>query len=154
MQNERYQDAIIVDHLVRAKLRGVKVHVMTRPSHSLRARKLVEGVGDLRIMDDVGIAVHKMKHLRLHAKVMLADKARAIVGSINLTSSSFDERRELTLQLDDPDIVTRLSKVVHDDWQNSHVLDLSDRAVASDLERHPKNGGLAKIALLATGNAD
>jgi cardiolipin synthase len=82
VQNERYQDAIIVDHLVRAKLRGVKVHVMTRPSHSLRTRKLVEGVGDLRIMDDVGIAVHKMKHLRLHAKVMLADKSRAIVGSI------------------------------------------------------------------------
>ena len=154
VQNERYQDAIIVDRLVRAKLRGIKVHVMTRPSHSLRARKVVEGVGDLRIMDDVGIAVHKMKHLRLHAKVMLADKSRAIIGSINLTSSSFDERRELALQLDDPDVVTRLSKVVHDDWQNSHVLDLSDRAVASDLERHPKNGGIAKIAPLATGNPD
>jgi hypothetical protein len=55
--------------------------------------------------------------------------------------------------LDDPDIVTRLSKVLHGDWQNWHVLDLSDRAV-SDLERHPKNGGLAKIAPLATGNAD
>ena len=154
VQNERYQDAIIVDHLVRAKLRGVKVHVMTRPSHSLRARKLVEGVGDLRIMDDVGIAVHKMKHLRLHAKVMLADKSRAIVGSINLTSSSFDERRELAIRLDDPDVITRLSKVVHDDWQKSHALDLSDSAVVSDLERHPKNGGLAKIAPLATGNAD
>ena len=87
----------------------------------------MEGVGDLRIMDDVGIAVHKMKHLRLHAKVMLADKSRAIVGSINLTSSSFDERRELALQLDDPDVVTRLSKVVHDDWRRSDALDLSDR---------------------------
>ena len=27
VQNERYQDAVIVEHLVRAKLRGVKVHV-------------------------------------------------------------------------------------------------------------------------------
>ena len=154
VQNERYQDAIIVDHLVRAKLRGVKVHVMTRPSHSLRARKLVEGLGDLRIMNDVGIAVHKMKHLKLHAKVLLADKSRAIVGSINLTSSSFDERRELAIQLSDSDVVDRLSKVIHDDWQNSHALDLSDRAVASDLERHPKNGGLARIAPIATGHAE
>ena len=154
VQNERYQDAIIVEHLVRAKLRGVKVHVMTRPSHSLRARKLVEGVGDLRIMNDVGIGIHKMKHLKLHAKVLLADKSRAVVGSVNLTSSSFDERRELAIQLSDPDVVNRLSKVVHDDWQNSGALDLSDHAVLSDLERHPKNGGLARIAPGATNHAE
>jgi len=154
VQNERYQDAIIVDHLVRAKLRGVKVHVMTRPSHSLRARKLVEGVGDLRIMNDVGIGIHKMKHLKLHAKVLLADKSRAIVGSINLTSTSFDDRRELAIQSSDPDVVDRMVKVIHDDWQNSHALDLSDRAVLSDLERHPKNGGLARIAPVTTDHAE
>jgi phosphatidylserine/phosphatidylglycerophosphate/cardiolipin synthase-like enzyme len=154
VQNERYQDAIIVEHLVRAKLRGVKVHVMTRPSHSLRARKLVEGVGDLRIMNDVGIGIHKMSDLKLHAKMLVADKSRAIVGSINLTSTSFDDRRELALQLSDPDVVDRLVKVVHDDWRSSHPLDLSDRAVLSDLERHPKNGGLAKITPVATNRAD
>ena len=146
VQNERYQDAIIVEHLVRAKLRGVKVRVMTRPSHSLRARKLVEGLGDLRIMNDVGIGIHKMKHLRLHAKVLVADKARAVVGSINLTSSSFDDRRELAMQLNDPQVVERLANIVHNDWRRSHALDLSDRAVLADLESHPKNGGLAKIA--------
>ena len=154
VQNERYQDAIIVEHLVRAKLRGVKVHVMTRPSHSLRARKLVEGVGDLRIMNDVGIGVHTMKHLKLHAKVLLADKSRAIVGSINLTTTSFDDRRELALQLTDPEVVDRLVKVIHDDWRSSHALDLSDRAVLSDLERHPKNGGLARIASTADNQAE
>jgi len=154
VQNERYQDAIIVEHLVRAKLRGVKVHVMARPSHSLRARKLVEGVGDLRIMNDVGIGIHQMKHLKLHAKVLLADKSRAVVGSINLTTTSLDERRELAIQLTDPDVVDRLSKVVHDDWRSSDALDLSDRAVLSDLERHPKNGGLAKIAPAAAKHAD
>jgi cardiolipin synthase len=154
VQNERYQDAIIVEHLVRAKLRGLKVHVMTRPSHSLRARKLVEGIGDLRIMRDVGIGIRKMKHLKLHAKVLLADNSRAVIGSINLTSSSFDERRELAIHLEDPDVVSRLVQVVHDDWQNSHALDLSDSAVVSDLERHPKNGGLARIAPLAKSHSD
>jgi len=114
----------------------------------------VEGVGDLRIMNDVGIGIHKMKHLKLHAKVLLADKARAVLGSINLTTSSFDERRELAIQLSDPDVVSRLSKVVHDDWQSSGALDLSDRAVLFDLERHPKNGGLARIAPGATNHTD
>ena len=31
VQNERYQDAVIIERLVRAKERGVKVHVMARP---------------------------------------------------------------------------------------------------------------------------
>src|SRR5580658_5344320 len=70
LQNERYQDAIIIEHLVRAKERGVKVHVMARPPHTLKKEKLVEGVGGLRIMDDVGIKVHKLKHLKLHAKML------------------------------------------------------------------------------------
>jgi len=35
-----------------------------------------------------------------------------------------------------------------------YALDLSDSAVVSDLERHPKNGGLARIAPLATSHSD
>ena len=65
-------------------------------------------------------------------------------------ASSVDACRELAIRLEDPDVVSRLAKVVHDDWRDSRVLDLSDRAVLSDLERHPKNGELAKIAPLAT----
>src|SRR2546422_4321824 len=72
LQNERYQDTVIIEHLVRASRRGVNVHVMTRPPHTLKAEKLVEGVGGLRIMDDVGIKIHKLKHLKLHAKMFLA----------------------------------------------------------------------------------
>ena len=54
VQNERYQDAVIIERLVRAARRGVKIHVMARPPHTLKKDKLVEGVGGLRIMDDVG----------------------------------------------------------------------------------------------------
>lgn len=136
IQNERYQDALIVERIVRAKLRGVKVHVMTRPSHSLRPEKLVEGVGDLRIMQDVGIGVHKIKHLKLHAKVLLADKSRAILGSINLTSGSFDDRRELAIRLEEEDVIHRLSSVVHEDWEHSRPLDLTDKGLLSDLQKH------------------
>ena len=150
VQSERYQDAIIVEHLVRAKLRGVKVHVMTRPSHSLRAEKLVEGIGDLRIMQDVGIPIRKLKHLKLHAKMLLADKSRAIIGSINLSPGSFDKRRELAIRMNRQDAVSRLSKIVQEDWENSHAVDLSDEGLVSDLERHPKQGGLARVAAVTT----
>ena len=66
-------------------LRNSPVLIMTSPSHSLRTEKLVKGVGNLRIMHDVGIGTHKITHLKLHAKMLLADKSRAIIGSINLS---------------------------------------------------------------------
>jgi len=133
IQNERYQDQMIIEHIVRAKERGVKVHVMARPPHALAKEKLVEGVGGLRIMDDVGIKVHKLKHLKLHAKLLFSDGLRAVVGSINLAPGSFDSRRELAIEVDDDDIVDRLHKVVHHDWENSHPLDLSDEGLLADL---------------------
>jgi cardiolipin synthase A/B len=144
LQNERYQDPIIIERLVRANRRGVKVHVMARPPHKLKKEKLIEGVGGLRIMDDVGIKVHKLKHLKLHAKMLLADGMKAIVGSINLTPGSFDSRRELAIEVHDDEVVDRLHDVVHQDWENSRPLDLSDEGLLADLrdEEEAQNLGL------------
>lgn len=153
IQNERFQDAIVVEHLVRAKLRGVKVHVMTRTSHSLRAKKLVEGLADLRIMSDVGIGIHKIKHSKLHAKMLLADKERAVIGSINLSASSFDDRRELAIRLKDAAVMGRLMDVVHQDWQNSHPIDLSDE-VLYEAESQGNHDGKASAASTPTSLAD
>src|SRR6266852_5157948 len=105
LQNERYQDTIVIEHLVRASRRGVKIHLMTRPPHTLKEDKLLEGVGGLRILDDVGVRIHKLKHLRLHAKMFLADRVASIVGSINLAPGSLDDRRELAIEVRDPDVV-------------------------------------------------
>jgi phosphatidylserine/phosphatidylglycerophosphate/cardiolipin synthase-like enzyme len=140
VQNERYQDAVIIERLVRAKERGVKVHVMARPPHTLKKEKLIEGVGGLRIMDDVGIKVHKLKHLKLHGKMLLADGARAIVGSINLAPGSFDDRRELAIEVHDEDVVERLHKIAHHDWKHSHPLDLSDEGLMADLQKRGGEG--------------
>ena len=136
VQNERYQDPIIIEHLVRAKERGVKVHVMARPPHKLKKAKLVESVGGMRTMVDVGIKVHKLKHLKLHGKMLLADHARAIIGSINLAPGSFDSRRELAIEVSDEDVVARLTKVAHHDWEHSHPLDLSDEGLIAEFEEH------------------
>ena len=73
IQNERFQDMVIIERIVRAASRGVKVHVMACPPHTLKMEKIVEGVGGLRIMDDIGIKIHKLKHLKLHGKMLLAD---------------------------------------------------------------------------------
>ena len=107
---------------------------MARPPHTLKVEKLVEGVGGLRILDDVGIKVHRLKHLRMHGKILLADGVAAIVGSMNLTPGSFDDRRELGIVVRDDAVIERLDEVVHHDWKNSHPIDLSDKGLLADLE--------------------
>ena len=140
VQNERYQDAVIIERLVRAAGRGVKIHVMARPPHTLKKEKLVEGVGGIRILNDVGVKVHKLKHLKLHAKMLLADEKRAIVGSINLSPGSFDSRRELAIEVDDEHVVKRLHKVARHDWKHSHPLDLTDEGLMADLQKRSGKG--------------
>ena len=138
VQNERYQDMVVIERLVRAARRGVKVDVMARPPHTLKREKLVEGVGGLRILDDVGIKVHKLKHLKLHGKVLLADGVAAMVGSINLAPGSLEGRRELSIEVRDGAVVDRLHHVVRHDWEHSHPLDLSDHGLLTDLEDRVK----------------
>jgi phosphatidylserine/phosphatidylglycerophosphate/cardiolipin synthase-like enzyme len=139
VQNERYQDPVISERLVRANGRGVKVHVLARPPHKLKKEKLVEAVGGMRIMDDVGIKVHKLKGLKLHAKLLFADGVRAIIGSINLAPGSFDSRRELAIEVRDQEVMDRLHTVVHRDWENSRPLDLTDDGLLAELEDTDEN---------------
>jgi phosphatidylserine/phosphatidylglycerophosphate/cardiolipin synthase-like enzyme len=136
LQNERYQDSVIIERLVRAARRGVEIHLMARPAHKLKKEKLSEAVGGLRILDDVGVKIAKLKHLKLHGKMLLADHKRAIVGSINLAPGSFDSRRELAIEVDDSPVVERLHDVTAHDWKHSHPLDLTDAGLQAEMEAH------------------
>ena len=148
VQNERYQDAVILERIVRAARRGVKVHVMARPPHALKTEKLVEGVGGLRILDDVGVKIHKLRGLKLHGKMLLADDTAAIVGSINLAPGSFDSRRELAIEVHDSDVVERLEHIAKHDWKHSHPLDLSDEGLLADLD--DRREAAEALAILAS----
>jgi len=139
LQNERYQDPVIIEHLIRAHSRGVKMHIMARPPHKLKKDKLIEGVSGLRSLQDIGAKIHKLQHIKLHAKLILADNARAIIGSINLAPGSFDSRRELAIEVDDPDIIARIHKTLKEDWANSHPLDLSDEGLFAELKEYDPN---------------
>jgi len=146
LQNERYQDTVIIERLVQAANRGVRVHIMARPPHTLKKEKLVEGVGGLRIMHDVGAKVHRLKGMKLHGKMLLADEARAIVGSINLSPGSFDARRELAIETDVGHVVKRLVQTSHYDWEHSHPIDLTDAGLFAELEKHGAKG-VDKLAI-------
>jgi cardiolipin synthase A/B len=152
VQNERYQDMVIIERLVRAVGRGVRLHILARPPHTLKKDKLVEGVGGLRIVHDVGGKVHALKGLKLHAKMILADERRAIVGSINLSPGSFDGRRELAVETDAHQVVRRLSEAVQTDWTNSRKLDLTDAGLLKDLAKRSETADGADLLVLKRGS--
>ncbi len=146
IQNEKFQDLVILERLVKAACRGVKIQVMVRSPRTLKKAKLIEGVGGLRIMNHVGIEIHQLTNLKLHGKILLADDCRAIIGSINISSGSFDNRRELAIEVNDAAIMLRLQQTAKFDWENSQKLDLSDEGLFKDLELR-SNGGAQKPVL-------
>jgi phosphatidylserine/phosphatidylglycerophosphate/cardiolipin synthase-like enzyme len=139
LQNERYQDPTIIEHLVRAHARGVKINIMARPPHKLKKEKLIEGVSGLRCLQDLGVKINKLRHVKLHGKLLLADDSHAIIGSINLAPGSFDSRRELAIEVDDPHIIKRIRETLHHDWEKSKLLDLSDEALFKELKEYDPN---------------
>src|SRR6202012_1226524 len=146
-QNERYQDMVIIERLVRAAKRGVRVRIMSRALHKLKRKKLFEGVSGLRIVHDVGAKVRVLRSLKLHGKIMIADDERRIVGSINLSPGSLDDRRELAIETSSGQVVRRLVETAAHDWKHSRKLPLSDEAVLADLEGR----GLNEVNRLALG---
>ncbi len=112
---------------------------MARPPHKLKKEKLSEGVSGLRILQDEGVKIHKLQHVKLHAKLILADGNRAIVGSINLAPGSFDSRRELAIEVRDEHVTSRIDEVLHHEWENSKALDLSDEALLKELPKTDKD---------------
>ena len=137
IQHEKYVDTPVIEALVHAKMKkGVKVHATALPVHSLRSFYILEGVAGLRLLEDLGIHVHKLHGVHLHAKLILADKKRALLSSFNIYPKCFNERRELGIRFSDPHLIERLVKIFKSDWESSKRMDLTDEGIQEDREKH------------------
>ncbi|WP_029112995.1 phosphatidylserine/phosphatidylglycerophosphate/cardiolipin synthase family protein [Mycobacterium sp. URHB0044] len=120
VQHPKYVDAVILDHLAAASQRGVKVHVLCGGRHGISDVDVLDTFASLRTLGRLGVKVHKQKNLRVHAKLLIVDDERALVGSMNIDRSAFDLRRELGLEVTEPAVVARLKSVFDEDWELSH----------------------------------
>jgi cardiolipin synthase len=81
----------IIEALESAARRGVNVTILTSSKLELP-----------------GINVIKSAHYYIHAKVFIIDNQIATIGSINLTKTSLDQNRELSIITRDPAIIKKL----------------------------------------------
>ena len=126
VQHPKFVDAVILERLAAAADRGVKVHVLCGGKHGISEWDILDTFASLRTLRRFGAKVHKQKNLRVHAKLIIVDGAKALVGSMNIDRSAFDLRRELGIMSDDPALVGRLKQVFDSDWELSHHYDAPD----------------------------
>ena len=126
VQHPKFVDATILDRLVDSAQRGVHVRVLCGGKHGISEWDILDTFSSLRVMHRFGIKVHNQKNYRLHAKLLVADNAHALVGSMNIDRSAFDLRRELGTTVADPAIIARLAATFESDWESSHHYDAPD----------------------------
>jgi cardiolipin synthase len=125
VENEEMDSTVVTDALAAAARRGVVVDVcMTADSTYLAALdQIVSAGGHVHLYPDRADALY------IHEKLVLADagtaSARAVVGSINFSTSSLNDNRELDVVLDEQDApgpLATLSGAFHGDFAAAAAL--------------------------------
>jgi cardiolipin synthase A/B len=119
IQHPKYVDAVILDHIAAAAGRGVKVKLLCGGRRGISDWDVLDTFASLRTLRRFGVKVRKQKNLRVHAKLLIVDNERAVIGSMNIDRSAFDLRRELGITITDPAAVARLKATFRADWDLS-----------------------------------
>ncbi len=135
IQHPKFHDAAILDHVLAARARGVTVHLLCGGDHGIEDYNLLETFSHQRILARAGVHLRKQRHQKLHAKVLLVDGKRAMVGSMNIDADAYDVRRELGVVLEDKDLVKTLGGIVEADWQEAKKWEAPD-PLELDLKTH------------------
>ncbi len=119
IQHPKFVDAVILDRIVSACVRGVKVKILCGGKHGISDWDIFDTFSSLRIMENVGVHIKRQKALKLHAKLIIVDDCYAQTGSMNIDRSAFDIRRELGIESDSPEVVARLLSSFMTDWEQA-----------------------------------
>lgn len=119
IQHPKFVDATIVERIAAARARRVKVDLLCGGRHGISDWDVLDTFASLRLLERAGVKVRRQKHLKLHAKLLLVDNKRALVGSMNIDRSAFDVRRELGLITTEGRVLKGLRKVFDHDWKHA-----------------------------------
>ncbi len=126
VQHPKFSDLAILDRLLDAQQRGVRVHIICGGRHGISASDMMDTFSALRALGRAGVRIRRQHGLRLHSKLLVADGERALIGSMNIDRSAFDLRREMGAVFDDAAAVQKLDKQFDHDWQDAKSYDPPD----------------------------
>lgn len=126
---EGLSDSQVIGALAKAAHSGVRVEVlMSKESHRSQKKSVY--------LADAGVQVRISKQYMIHAKVILIDDKRALLGSINLTKPSMDSNRELSIITASENIVQTLNQTFDADWAsaNKAALDPTQKTTSKNTD--------------------
>lgn len=108
---EVVRDPEVVAALGAAAGRGVQVRLVVSPDGDAD-----RGDAERATLAEAGVEIRYARGLYIHAKLVLVDGLRALVGSQNFTATSLDQNRELGVMVDDPASIARLQATFASDF--------------------------------------
>jgi len=117
IEAEEVNDEEVSQHIADAARRGVAVRLISpAPSGNQQAAN-----PDLQRITSAGGQTQYMARNRvyMHAKAFIVDGNLAWIGSVNISTTSLDQNRELGIIFNDGALVNRLRSVFERDWKAS-----------------------------------
>jgi cardiolipin synthase A/B len=115
----------VMRSLLRAARRGVRVRLLLPERCDIPLVRLV-GRSYYGTLLRNGIEIFEMEDEILHAKVMLFDGERTVIGSANLDQRSFHRNFELSLIIEDNTLREQIQTMFLEDFSNSKQIALGD----------------------------
>ena len=118
----------IIRSLLRAARRGVRVQLLL-PARSDVKLVLLLGRSSYSTLLKGGVEIYELEREILHAKVMLIDGERAVIGSANLDQRSFHRNYEINCVVDNVEFGGQIRELLRDEISSlQHVrLDVHER---------------------------
>ncbi len=105
-------DQLISAFCDRAKI--ITVRLLTPTLSQLSSNK-----NSLTKLSSCGVEVKTISSPYMHAKMLVSDNTKAYIGSINFSTQSMDQNRELGIILTVPDDIETLENTFEKDWDNA-----------------------------------
>jgi phosphatidylserine/phosphatidylglycerophosphate/cardiolipin synthase-like enzyme len=114
---ELAQDDPIIDAMIQAQKRGVKVRFLISPSKQTDGEDANKV--DLDKLQKGGVKVRYISSPYQHSKAFVADDTLAYIGSINLSTGSMEFNRELGILFSDKTAIRLLDEIFEKDWNKA-----------------------------------
>ena len=125
----------IIRSLLRAARRGVRVRLLMPARSDVPLVQLV-GRSSYGILLRGGIEIYEMEREILHAKVMLVDGERSVIGSANLDQRSFHRNFEINCVIDSSAFGAQIRRELEADF---------DAARRVTLDSHERRGIVLRV---------
>ncbi len=117
LQHAMLADATVLLRLTEAAARGVRVRFLCAGGRGLRMWDRPETFASLRILRNAGGKVRRLRTPKMHGNLTIADDRAAQLGSLHYHHGAFDTRRDLSIELREPDLVAVLAERFRTDWE-------------------------------------